>query len=114
MKILLPATLTKVETRTDRSIKLVFDTRELGEDTATLFKLAHSEGWLVYASTDDITDEDIPDERADSMTGSKTQAQRLRASLFVLWKQRGAKGDFENYYRSMTEKFIETVKEKLN
>lgn len=114
MKVLLPASLTKVETRADRSIKLVFETRELGEDSVTLFKLAHSEGWLVFSPTDDIEDTDIPDEKADSMTGTKTQAQRLRASLFVLWQQRGAKGDFENYYKSMTEKFIETVKEKLD
>lgn len=112
MKVQLPAQLTKVETRSDRTVKLVFDTRELGEDSATLFKLAHSEGWLVFASTE-ITEADIPDEKADSMTTTKTQAQRLRATLFVLWQQRGKQGDFESYYRTQMERIIETIKDKL-
>ena len=112
MKVQLPAQLTKVETRSDRTVKLVFDTRELGEDSATLFNLSNSEGWLVIASTE-ITEADIPDEKADSMTTTKTQAQRLRATLFVLWQQRGKQGDFESYYRTQMERIIETIKDKL-
>lgn len=114
MKVHLAAALTKAETRVDGSLKLVFDTRELnGEAMATLFGLARTEGWLVYSSENDITELDIPDEKPDSMIGSKTQAQRLRAALFVLWKQRGEKGSFDDYYKQMTERFIEWVKEKL-
>ncbi len=113
MKVTMPAVLNKVETRTDRSVKLVFETRELGEDTATLFKLAHSEGWLLFSSND-LTEKDIPDEKADSMTGTKTQAQRLRATLFVLWEQRGKKGDLEDFYKTRMERIIEALKEQLD
>lgn len=112
MKVTFPAQLTKVETRADRTVKLVFDTRELGEDSSALFKLAHSEGWLLFSSNE-LNESDIPDEKADAMTSTKTQAQRLRATLFVLWKQRGANGDFEAYYRTQLERIIESVKDKL-
>ncbi|GAC1499072.1 MAG: hypothetical protein NVS1B10_01410 [Candidatus Saccharimonadales bacterium] len=112
MKVTMPATLQKVETRSDRSVKLVFETRELGEDAAILFKLAHSEGWLLYSSNE-VEETDVPDEKADSMTGTKTSAQRLRAALYVLFEQRGKKGDFEEFYRTRMERIIETVKEKL-
>ncbi len=115
MKVMLAAALTKAETRVDGSIKLVFDTRELtGDAMATLFKLARQEGWLVFASHEDtITEIDIPDEKPNAMLGTKTQAQRLRAALFVLWKQRGEKGNFDDFYKQMTERFIDWVKEKL-
>ena len=112
MKVTLAAQLTKVETRADRSVKLVFDTRELGEDSATLFKLAHSEGWLLFSSNE-LEESDIPDEKPDAMVSTKTQAQRLRATLFVLWQQRGKQGDFEAYYRTQMERIIESIKDKL-
>ena len=62
---------------------------------------------------DDLTEADIPDEKADSMTGQKTQAQRLRGVIFRLWEQNGNKGDSETYYRAMLEKVIDQFKEKL-
>jgi len=46
--------------------------------------------------------------------GRKSQATRLRNSLYILWKQNGEKGDSEMYYHTQMEKFIDAVKEKLN
>lgn len=114
MKVLLPATLSKVASRKDRSYTLSFDTRELsGNEAATLLGELMNEGWLLYSPNEDLTEEDVPDEKADSMTGSKTQAQRLRSTLYVLWKQRGQNGSFESFYRSNMETIIELIKEKL-
>lgn len=115
MKVTLPAIFTKAETRVDGSIKIVFETREMGEDAATLFGLVHKEGWLLFSPNElkeaDLTD--VPDEKADSMTASKTRAQRLRATLFVLWKQRGEQGDFESFYSAQMDRLIEHIKDKL-
>lgn len=115
MKVHLAAALSKAETRVDGSVKLVFDTRELtGDALATLFGLARQEGWLLFATSDEtITEKDVPDEKPDAMLGSKTQAQRLRSTLYILWQSRGEQGRFEDFYKMMTERFIDWVKEKL-
>lgn len=113
-KVTMAAQLTGVKTLKDRSLNLSFNTRELsGEDSAVLFGLAHNEGWLLFSANDDIAEKDVPDEKADSMTGQKSQAQRLRGALFVLWEQRGKNGKFEDFYRSQMETLIDFVKEKL-
>lgn len=115
MKVHLAAALNKVETLADGSLKLVFETRELqGESMATLFSLARKEGWLLFASHDvELTETDIPDEKPDAMLASKTQAQRIRSALFVLWKQRGEKGTFDDFYKLHTERYIERIKEEF-
>jgi len=114
MKIQFPATIEKAETRSDRTLKLTLGTaKELGNDTATVFSLVHSEGWFVYSSNDDITEADVPTEKAESGTHAKSSSQRLRAVIFVYWQQNGKSGNFEDYYRTQMEKLIEGVKEKL-
>lgn len=115
MKVLLPAQLTKISSRSDRSYKLEFSTRELsGNDASMLLDNLMSEGYILYSPTSDIDDTDIPNEKADSGMGTKTPSQRLRACLFVFWEQSGKKGSFEDYYRIQMEKLIDYVKEKLN
>lgn len=114
-KILMPVIFVKPVFRLDGSVKLEFDTRELsGVDIAVLADYRQKEGWLLFAANEhDLKETDIPDEKADSMTGQKTQAQRLRGVIFRLWEQNGKKGDSENYYRSVMEGLIEQLKEKL-
>jgi len=45
---------------------------------------------------------------------TKTPSKRLRAVLFLMWKQLGEVGDFETYYRVQVEKVIEHLKAKLD
>lgn len=44
----------------------------------------------------------------------KTPSQRLRAVLFVLWKQADGTGDFEDFYRRQMEELIEQTKNRLS
>ena len=45
---------------------------------------------------------------------TKTPSQRLRAVLFILWKQAaGGTGDFEDFYRRQLDDIIESVKARL-
>lgn len=109
----LPAQLLKVSSRADRTYKVEFNTRELsGHEAATLLGELMNEGWLLW-SPNELTEQDIPDEKADSMTAQKTQAQRIRGVLFRLYEQSGSQGDFETYYRIKTEQIIDTLKAKL-
>lgn len=115
MKVVLPAIFTKPVFKADGSVKLEFETREFnGQEATVIMEQRQKEGWLLFSPNKDMDIVDIPDERADAMTGQKTQAQRLRAVMFRLWEQKGKKGDFESYYRSMMEKIIEQMKEKLD
>jgi hypothetical protein len=113
MKVLLPAILSGVASRKDGSYSVKFDTRELGADAAMLFSQMNSEGWLLFAPNE-LSEKDVPAEKADSMTGQKTQAQRVRGTAYVLWEKKGKPGDFDTFYRSTTEWFIDLMKEKID
>jgi hypothetical protein len=114
MKAKLPAIFNKITSRADGSYKLEFESRELsGTDASTLLSLLRQEGWLLF-SPNDITEKDIPDEKPDSMTGKKTQAQRLRAVIYKIWESKGSNGSFETYYQSYMEKVIDQLKEKID
>lgn len=113
MKAQLPAIFHKITSRADKSYKIEFETRELsGQDAAILFGLLQTEGWLLF-SPNTLQEEDIPDEKADSMTNQKTQAQRLRGVIFKIWETNGSNGSFETYYQSYMEKIISQLKEKI-
>lgn len=107
-----PAQVVNMNPRADRSWKLVFETRELtGEEVKILADNFQGEGWLVFKPNSDIVPAEIPGEDADS--GSKSQSQRLRDVIYILWKQKGGKGDFVTFYRVYLERLIEFTKTKL-
>jgi len=110
--IQVPAQLMGMNPRADRSWNLKFETRELsGDEAALLANNFQGEGWLVFKPNGAIVQEEIPADQADS--GTKSPSRRLRDVIFILWKQRGGKEDFETYYRVSLERLIETVKEEL-
>lgn len=113
MKVTLPATFSKITSRADRSYKIEFETRELGEDAVKLMTMLQSEGWLLF-SPNELEATDVPDEKADAMTGQKTPSKRLRSVIFLLWKNRGQNGSFETYYQTQMEQIIDQLKSKLD
>lgn len=115
MKIILPSQINPPRLRKDGSASIVFDTRELtSEEIFTIMSLRHSEGWLTFSPNPD--DVEIPEERAE--LEGKTIGQRIRATLFVLYKQQIAKGEFtglfETFYQEHGEKIIDFIKKKLD
>src|SRR5688572_4631197 len=106
MKIILPAVFTRPVFKVDGSVKLEFETREFsGDEAATLMEQRQKEGWLLFSPNKELDEVvDIPDERADSMTGQKTQAQRLRGVIYKIYEKRGKSGDFEIFYKSYMER----------
>lgn len=108
-----PAQIMGMNPRADRSWTLKFETRELtGEQVKILADNFQGEGWLLFKPNGDISMEEIPEDNAES--GVKSQAQRMRAVIFLDWKQHGEPGDFESYYRTYYEKLIEFGKSKLS
>lgn len=111
--IQVPAQVVNLSPKQDRSWKLVFETRELsGDEVKILADNFQGEGWLVFKpNADGVLPEEVPTSSADA--GVKSQAQRLRGAIMVLWKRTGGKGDPEAFYRTMTEKLIEYVLNKI-
>jgi hypothetical protein len=109
--VTLPVEVVDIRPRADRSVKISFESRELtGEEAAILFDNFQGAGWLRF-QPNPIREMDFPDAPAEP--GTKTPSQRLRASIMVLWKQQGSKGDPESFYRSYCERLIEYVQSKL-
>lgn len=107
----LPAYFTGFGSKADGSASLRFSTQELSSEHFAEFKVAlNSFGWLNFAPTEALVEvprESLSDDR-------KKPSQRLRAVIFLFWKQKGNEGDFEQFYRSTIEHIIDRYKEKLS
>lgn len=99
----------------DGSATLSFTTAQELSDDETMYVLNAGRrdelGWLLWSPNKFQTDH-LPKEQAPE--GNKTPSQRLRAVLYILYQQEGAKGDFEAFYNNRMEKLIEVIKAKLD
>ena len=93
--------ISKVSTLADKCLRLQIDTRELPPDSMAQIFQAYMQGQEGIK----IADIKLPE--------SKSSSSRLRATIFVLWKNTGEKGDFEEYYNKYMNKIIERVKENI-
>jgi hypothetical protein len=83
-----------------------------GPEKQEAIELHDSFGYLLY-SPNTISEKDIPKESAEDRT--KTPSKRLRAVLYVLWKQTATPdSDFEIFYRDRMEKLIDQIKARLD
>lgn len=115
MKLQAPATISKVLTMSDKTIRLNIDCQEMPpEEEAKIFELRGKLGWFLFADqlmkVEDV--KDLPEIKVEK--GQKTPSERLRSVIFVFWEQNGAKGDFDSFYRGQIEKIINRIKEELN
>ena len=111
-KVLIQALLDGVSHRKDGSLGIRFLTQEMSaQDKLKLIELLNSFGWVCF-SPSEAEAVDIPETQPDDTR--KSESQRLRAVLFLLYKQGEQLDTFAFYYREKMEKFIEHIKGKLN
>lgn len=113
---LLAAMVESINTRKDKSVKLIFGTQELNPvEAGQLFQYMNQlvSVYLCPASIDNREIEQI--DKLEPELNNKTQSQRIRSVLYLLFQQ-GNEGfkSFDEYYKSKTEKYIEHLKAKLN
>ncbi len=107
-----PAILTRLAFTKDGGLSIGFATNELTDKDKVIASQFHGKFGVVLFKENEITPEEIP--ATDATDKSKSPCQRLRATLFILWKQRGMKGDFESFYRRQMEEAIDRVKACLD
>lgn len=118
-KLVLPVSVETIATRHDGSVKIVMGTYELNTHSAVkLFDLRKTEA-LMYLSSDNISQEEL--DALDGFkldaekTDGKTPSQRLRAVLYVYWKQHKQKDiEFDIFYLKYMNRTIDRIKDKLD
>lgn len=113
--ILLSAIIENVSTRKDRTVKMTIGTQELSPNKAGEVFGLHGKLAVVYISAKEIPQREIDQvDKIDPELAGKSQSQRLRNVLFVLFEQshEGFK-DFQSYYISKTERIIEDLKNQI-
>lgn len=116
MNILRIVSLDRINRRKDKTVSITFITdleqtpeqfmeldKQLGQIGVMYFK---PKGILTTAEADELDSVDIELE-------GKTQSQRLRSVLYVLWEQGEKTEDFKTFYKDKTESIIQKIKDKL-
>lgn len=111
--LLTPAILAGYNPHPDNTMTFRFRTQELSEEQK-LDAITHYQkfGWLGFVDSEDATDLEIP--TTSPVKEGKTPQQRLRAILYVYWKEKGKGETFEQWYEQAIEKYIESIKTKLD
>jgi len=116
----IPCAIESVATRKDKTIRLVIGTQELAPQQMTELMSHWMGGVGVMAFKGEqfnYNDEEmLKSIKIDaSELGGKTPSQRLRSSLYVLFEHNNeGHQDFNSYYQSMMERFIEMVKKRID
>jgi hypothetical protein len=114
--ILIPAQIEAVQTRRDRSLKITLGTQELEPQKAGQLMGLNQHVATVYITSRETLsadEKDILDSIEPDLPG-KSPSQRLRAVLYLLWKQEPAGFQDQNlHYLHHMEKILEHFKAKL-
>ena len=118
MRVLMPAILDGYQRRKDRTVSLRFITQEkTSSEVMQIDEALHKFGVLYFRGEENMNSDEVEEldkVELDIYDEPKTQSQRLRNVLFILWKQEGEKGDFKTFYKQKTEEIIQHFKNKLD
>lgn len=108
-----PAILTSFSYTKDGGARLGFTTNELTDNEKLLIGTFYQKFGYIAFKGNSFQDKDLPKGNAEN--SSKSHSVRLRASLYVLWEQQHKDKylNFDSFYISQMERFIDAVKEKL-
>ena len=114
-----PSYIKKVETTSDKGLKLQVYTQELApEDITNLLSLRDKLGYFIFKLTN-IDEEDLVElpKIKPEFKHERTPAEKLRAVLYIWWSQRGEEKKgvlFDDFYKEYLERIISQIKEKIN
>lgn len=116
----IPCAIESVATRKDKTIRVVIGTQELSpaQMTELMSQWVGGIGVMAFKGEQfNYNDEEMLNSlKIDAAElGGKTPSQRLRSSLYVLFEHNNeGHQDFNSYYQSMMERFIDMVKKRID
>ena len=113
MKIQLPAVITSITSKKDRSLGLRIGTPELETNEKTAIMDIQGQNLTLTIEPSGENSKEVLEIKKE--IGEKTPSERLRSVLFVLWEQKKKSQwkDFNSYYRYEMEKMIDNIKNYL-
>jgi len=114
----IPGSISKITTMSRNTIRVQVDSQEnvSGESMKRLFDCIDQLGNFIFIIHREIQPEDLLNIPAPDpeMKGEKSESQRQRNVLYLLWKQnKEGYDDFKLYYKYRMEKIIDWLKQKL-
>lgn len=101
--------ITSLVAKKDRSIGYRVETPELSCEERALFFELQNENLTITLKPSDVPSK----EYKVSETNDKTPSQRMRSVLYVWWKTKQDKNDFETFYKNKMGEIIEKIKSKI-
>jgi hypothetical protein len=115
--LIICAQLESIASRRDRTFKITFGTNELSPEQVAELSAANQDQVFVAIKRDELKQKEVDSLEvleSEYEDKGKTQAQRIRGVLFLLWSQdKEGFETFEPYYKNKTEKYIEHLKNKI-
>lgn len=102
--------ISNISAKVDGSIRFSATTPELTPEEKTAFFGLQNQNCRTLIQPEESHD---PPLEVKGETEQKTCSQRLRGAIFVLWKQEGEKGTFDDFYKVKMERLIDFIKSKL-
>lgn len=116
-KLLCPAILDGYSRRKDRTVSLRFITQEkTSQEVMKIDEMVDQFGILYFRGEEEMNKDEVEELDKidlDLYDEPKSQSQRMRNVLYILWKQEGETGDFKKFYKQKTEEIIQHFKNKL-
>ena len=103
--------INSIRSRKDGSLGFSAETPEFTIEEKVAFMSLQGQSLNALFEPTEFSTESVVNVEKD--VENKTQAQRIRAVLFLLWKQQGESGEFRDYYFNKTEKYINYLKEMI-
>lgn len=100
--------ITSLRSRKDGSLGFSAETPELSSSEKVAWLDLQGKNTIALFSPLDEPEDEVVE--VSKEVNQKTQSQRIRATLFILWKQEGEPATFRDYYNEKTDKYIEYLK----
>ncbi len=115
--LLLPVIIEGIRTRKDKTLAVTLGTQEMGPGQAGELIGLSGTFCVVYISPKELIDQKEIDavDKLNPEFGGKTQSQRMRNILFLLFSKDSAGfSSFDTYYHAKMEGFIESLKKRID
>lgn len=103
--------ITSLRAKVDKSLGVSFVTPELSsKEKAEFMELQNLRVSALLTPIEGPTNKEL---KINKDIETKSQSERIRSVLYILWKQSKVETTFDDFYKSETEKIIDEIKSKL-